>query len=139
MIILAVLIALAPADLTGFWHSEQDLEDGFGSCYFFWDSGGYAYLRSVNEGILYLGDWRMTSDELVLNRRDAMGLDGSPINMGIREITLTLTVPGGKTGLIFLDGDSFYLLNTDTDRAILDLVPTWGMSSDESEAFSTYD
>lgn len=139
MLILAVLVALTPADLTGFWHSEQDMDGGFGSCYFFWESGEYAHLRSVNEGILYLGDWYMTSDELVLNRWDAMGLDGAPINMGIREITLTLTVPAGKAGRIFLDGDSFYLLDSDPDRAILSLVPTWRMSSDESEAFSTYD
>ncbi len=139
MLLLAVLFAFTPGDLTGFWNSEPDLDDGYGSCYFFWESGEYAYLRSVNEGILYMGDWFLTSDELSLNRRDAIRMDGMPVNMGIREISLTLTVPVGKTGCIFLDGDIFYLLGMDPDEAIISLVPTWGMTASESEAFSTYD
>lgn len=139
MLLLAVLIAIAPGDLTGFWNSEPDLDDGYGSCYFFWESGEYAYLRSVNEGIVYIGDWHLASDELVLSRRDAILIDGTPVNMGPREISLTLTVPRGKAGCVLLDGDLFYLLGADPDEAVISLVPTWGMTAAESEAFSTYD
>jgi hypothetical protein len=139
MLILAVLISIAPGDLTGFWHSEPDLSEGYGSCYFFWPTGEYAYLRSLEEGTLYLGDWFITSDELVLNRCDAVTLSGIPMNMRYLEITLALSIPGGKGGRIILDGESFYLINRDPSEAIIALSPTYGMSESEADAFSSYD
>lgn len=139
MILLAVLVALTPGDLTGFWHSESDLSDGYESCYFFWDTGEYACLESIEQGILYLGDWYLAMDELVLNRTDAIGLDGLPINISTGETILSIEVPRGKSGRIVLDGVCFYLLDRNPDQAIISLVPTYHMTATESEAFSTYD
>lgn len=139
MLFLAALLAISPAELEGFWHSEPDLSGGYGSCYFFWEDGGYAFVRSVNEGIVYRGSWRLTSGRLVLSRSGAMRLDGSPVDMGTREISMVLTEPRGKTGRIFLDGDYFYRLAEDPEPEIYAVIPTWGMTSDESNAFSTYD
>jgi len=139
MLLLAVLAAITPGGLTGFWHSEPNLTEGYKSCYFFWNTGEYAYLRSIEEGTLYMGDWFITGDELVLNIRDAMTLGG--ISMGIYsyEIILDLSDPGGIIPRIILDGESFYLLNRDPLEAVISLVPTYGMTSSEIEAFFTYD
>ncbi|OPL18190.1 MAG: hypothetical protein AVO35_06705 [Candidatus Aegiribacteria sp. MLS_C] len=139
MLFLAALLAMTPAELEGFWNSEPDVSDGYGSCYFFWETGEYAFLRSINEGIVYTGEWYSTADELVLNRREAVRLDGSPVDMGMREISMVLTETGGKNGRIFLDGDAFYRLGDDPDLEILSLMPAWGMSPGERDAFSTYD
>jgi hypothetical protein len=139
MIILVVLISLTPGDMAGFWHSEQDLDDGYGSCYFFWESGEYAYLSSIDEGTIYMGDWYMTSKQLVLNMWDAILLDGTAVNIRFTEIPLRYIVPEGTEDLILLDGESFFRLDTDPDAAILALMPTWGMSESERDAFSTYD
>lgn len=139
MFILAVLVAITPGNLTGFWHSEPDLSEGYESCYFFWDTGEFAYMKSIAEGTLYMGDWTVTVDELVLNIRDATTLGGIPMNMELHEITLEIINPPGKTACIFLDGESFYLLNTDPLEAIISLVPTYGMTGSEMEAFSTCD
>jgi len=139
MIVLIAVLAIAPCDLAGFWNSEPDLDEGYGSCYFFWENGEYAYLRSLGEGILYTGEWSITGDRMVLNRWEAMRLDGTPVNMGVREISLVLTEPRGKTGRILLDGDAFYRLGTDPDTEIISLMPAYGMSQSEQEAFSAYD
>lgn len=139
MLILAVMIAITPGELEGFWHSEPDLSDGYGSCYFFWEDGGYAFLRSLNEGIVYTGSWELTSGNLVLRRSGARRLDGTPVDMGMREISMALTEPRGKPGRIFLDGDVFYQLASEPEQEIYSVIPTWGMTSDESSAFSTYD
>ncbi len=139
MLILAVLVAIAPGDLTGFWHSEPDLSEGYKSCYFFWDTGEYAYMRSIEQGTLYMGSWIITNDELVLHMWDAMTIGGIP--MGIRSIETTFELSSlcGISKLIILNGEPFYLLNRDPSVAILSLVPTYGMTDSEIEAFSTYD
>jgi hypothetical protein len=140
MLVLAVLIAITPGDLNGFWHSEPDLDGGYESCYFFWeDTGAYAHIESPEDGVVFLGDYYMMDDELILEQYDAVLLDGTPFNVNLREISLRLAVPEGKPGRISLDGEYFYLLGDDPDLEILCLMPTFGMSESESDAFSTYD
>ena len=139
MFILAVLVAITPGDLTGFWHAEPDLSEGYGSCYFFWDTGDLAYMMSLEQGTLYMGDWSINDDLLVLNIWNATTIGGIPMGIESFEITLELSGPLTRIGCIFLDGESFYLLNTDPLEAIISLVPTYGMTGSEMEAFSTYD
>ena len=139
MLILAVLVAITPGDLTGFWHSEPDLSEGYESCYFFWDTGEFAYMMSLEEGTLYMGDWIVNGDELVLNIWDATTIGGIPMGIRSFEIALELSASFSKIGCILLDGESFYLLNRDPLEAIISLVPTYGMTGSELEAFSTYD
>ena len=139
MFVLILIVAISSGNLSGFWHSEPNLTEGYKSCYFFWDTGEYAYLRSIEEGTLYMGDWIITNDELVLNMWDAMTIGGIPMGIKSYEITLDLSDPGGIIPRIILDGESFYLLNRDPLEAVISLVPTYGMTSSEIEAFSTYD
>ena len=139
MIIMMVIIALTPGDMTGFWHSEQDLDDGYEICYFFWENGEYAYLESIEDGMLYTGIWELSGEQLILDLQNAMLLDGRSVNIRLQETTMTIHVPGGKMGRMLLDGQAFYLLDRDPDMAILSLMPTYGMSESQADAFSTYD
>ncbi|MCK4806285.1 MAG: hypothetical protein KAT09_01490 [Candidatus Aegiribacteria sp.] len=139
MFVLILIVAISPDNLTGFWHSEPGLSEGYESCYFFWDTGEFAYLMSIEEGTLYMGDWFIKSDELVLNIWDAMTIGGIPMGIESYEIILEISDPGGIIPRIVLDGEPFYLLNRDPLEAIISLVPTYGMTSSEIEAFSTYD
>ena len=139
MLLIAVLIAIAPAEMTGFWHSEPDLSQGYQSCYFFWEHGEYAYLESIQEGVVYMGDWYLEGDDLVLIEYDAMMLDGTPLDVDYSEEAFPVSMERGEKAMITFDGDTFYQLSDDPDGEILSLVPTWGMSYDERDAFSTYD
>ncbi len=139
MLILTLIIAVTTGNLTGFWHSEPDLSKGYESCYFFWDTGEFAYLRSIDEGTLYMGDWVITGDELVLNIWDAMTLDGIPMGIYSTETALELIIPAFTSRLMMLNGESFYLLDRNPLNAILSLVPAYGMTGSERETFSTYD
>ncbi len=125
MFVLILIAAISPGNLTGFWHSEPDLSEGYKSCYFFWDTGEYAYMLSIEQGTLYMGDWIITNDELVLQMLNAMTIGG--IWMGIRstETTLELSTICDLSRLIILDGEPFYLLNRDPSVAIISLVPTY--------------
>lgn len=49
MLIFTVLAAISSLNLTGFWHSEPHMAEGYKSCYFFWDTGEYAFLESIEE------------------------------------------------------------------------------------------
>ncbi len=139
MLLILLLTGLSTVNIVGFWNSQPNLDEGYGSCYFFWDSGEYAHLESLEQGIVQLGDWHLDGDYLVLDRTDAIRLDGSHVNMGEREMTLRLTAPSCKSGRMLLDGESFYRLGEDPDLEIISLVPTFGMSPGERDAFSTYD
>ena len=138
-VLMMVLVAVSPAELPGFWHSEPDLDNGYETCYFFWENGDYACLESIEDGTLYTGRWYLTRDVLTLELLDAMRMDGTAVSVQAEEIPLTLEAPGGKPGRISLDGEMFYLVSGDPDNAIISLVPTYGMSASESDAFSTYD
>lgn len=138
-ILLMVLLSVSPGELPGFWHSEPNLDNGYESCYFFWENGDYAYLESIEDGTLYTGRWYLTRDVLTLEVLDAMLMDGTAVSVQSEEIPLILEAPGGKTGRISLDEEMFYLIGRNPDNEIISLVPKYGMSPSESEAFSTYD
>ncbi|MCD4701909.1 MAG: hypothetical protein K8S24_08655 [Candidatus Aegiribacteria sp.] len=139
MFVLVLIVAITSDNLSGFWHSEPDLSEGYKSCYFFWDTGEYAYMRSIEEGTLYMGDWFIANDELVLHMWDAMNIGGSSMGIRSTKTTLELSTICGISRLIILSKRPFYLLNRDPSVAIISLVPTYGMTSSEIEAFSTYD
>ncbi len=123
-------------DLTGFWHSQPDLSQGYQSCYFFWDTGEYAFLESMKQGTVYTGSWVLNGDELILSLSDAVLLDGISVNIRLSETVVSFSTSGSK---IYLDGECFFLLDRDPQSAILSLVPTWGMTGSERDAFNTYD
>lgn len=123
-------------NLTGFWHSEPDLSGGYRSCYFFWDTGEYAFLESMKQSTVYTGSWILKDDELILSLSDAFLLDGTGVNIRLSEMVMDFSPSGRK---IFLDGRCFFLLNRDPQSAILSLVPAWGMTGSERDAFYTYD
>lgn len=139
MLIVTILVALSSFNLTGFWHSEPDLSEGFKRCYFFWDTGEYAFLESIEEGTVYLGNWFLRGDELVLDLSDAITVGGRAVNVRLAEIALDLYITGIVSRLILLDGEYFFLLERNPQSAILSLVPTWGMTDSERDYFSTYD
>ncbi len=139
MLIIVLITAIVPGNLAGFWHSEHDLSEGYRTCCFLWDTGEFAYLESIEDGTIYMGNWYISDNELVLDINSAIGLDGSPVSCEHAETKLALSVPGGKSGRIVLDGKSFYLLNRDPQEAIISLVPTFGMTNSERSTFSTYD
>jgi|GEM_PF-3164874 len=139
MLILMLIMTIAPGELTGFWHSEPSLSDGYETCYFFWDTGEYAYLESIDDGVVNLGFWRIGEDALLLERNEAIRMNGTPVKTGIERTALRLLPAGGEEECIILGGESFYRLGRDPQQEIMSLVPTWGMSASESEAFSTYD
>jgi len=139
MFFFTVLAAISSFNLTGFWHSEPDLSEGYESCYFFWDTGEYAFLESLEDGTVFMGNWFLRGNELVLDMSDAMTVGGIPVNVRLSEITLDFSATGNKNHRIALDGEYFFLLESDPQSAIISLVPTWGMTDSESDAFSTYD
>jgi len=61
------MVLMSWFDLTGFWHSQPDLSQGYQSCYFFWDNGEYAFLESMKQGTVYTGSWFLNGDELTLS------------------------------------------------------------------------
>lgn len=75
-------------------------------------------MRSIEEGTLYMGDWFVKSDELVLNMWDAMTIGGIPMGIRSTEITLEFSTLCGISRLIILDGEPFYLLNRDGSHHI---------------------
>ena len=137
MLTFTVLIAISSFNLTGFWHSEPDLSEGYKSCYFFWDTGEYAFLESIEEGYVYMGNWFLRGDELVLDLSDAISVGGMPLNVRLAEIALDLHSTRIVSRLISLDGEYFFLLERNPQSAILSLVPTWGMTDSERNAFSS--
>ncbi len=139
MLIFSLLAVISSFNLTGFWHSEPDLSEGYESCYFFWDTGEYAFLASIEEGILFTGNWFLKGDELVLDLSDAITVGGRAANTRLAEIVIDFSTSSNKSGQISLDGESFFLLDRDPQSAIISLVPTWGMTSSERNAFSEYD
>jgi hypothetical protein len=96
-------------------------------------------MMSLEQGTLYMGDWSINDDLLVLNIWNATTIGGIPMGIESFEITLDLSGTLLRIGCIFFDGESFYLLNSDPLEAIISLVPTYGMTGSEIEAFSTYD
>ncbi|MCK5132479.1 MAG: hypothetical protein KAR40_10070 [Candidatus Sabulitectum sp.] len=137
MLAFTVLIAISSFNLTGFWHSEPDLSEGYKSCYFFWDTGEYAFLESIEEGYVYMGNWFLRGDELVLDLSDAISVGGMPLNVRLAEIALDLHSTRFVSRLISLDGEYFFLLERNPQSAILSLVPTWGMTDSERNAISS--
>ncbi|NOQ23111.1 MAG: hypothetical protein GQ565_10760 [Candidatus Aegiribacteria sp.] len=137
MLTFTVLIAISSFNLTGFWHSEPDLSEGYKSCYFFWDTGEYAFLESIEEGYVYMGNWFLRGDELVLDLSDAISVGGMPLNVRLAEIALDLHSTRIVSRLISLDGEYFFLLERNPQSAILSLVPTWGMTDSERNAISS--
>jgi len=139
MLLIAALLAVVPGEITGFWHSEPDLSDGYGSCWFFWDDGRYAHLESLEEGVVYIGDWYVEEGRLVLAAYDAMGLDGNPLSVEYAEYSPDISLAQGKEGRMDMDGEVLYRISDDPEVEIYSLVPTWGMNYDERDVFSTYD
>ncbi len=139
MIVFSLLIATSSFNLTGFWHSEPDLSEGYESCYFFWDTGEYAFFESMEQGYVYTGNWLLKGDELVLKLTDAVTVSGYSVNIRLSETVVDLSSSAGISHRIFLDGEYYYLLDRDPQSAIISLVPTWGMTGSERDAFSTYD
>jgi len=139
MLFLMIVIGIAPSDLTGFWHSQPDLSEGYESCYFFWDSGEFAHLQSIEEGILYTGDWLIEGDELILVTWDAMRLDGTFLDFSYIETVHDISLYRAKKCRILLDDEFFFLADMNPSEAVISLVPTYGMSNSERDAFSTYD
>ena len=139
MLILALIMTITPGDLTGFWHSEPDLSHGYETCYFLWDTGEFAFVRSIEEGTVFLGTWLCTDEALILDGSNAIGFDGRPVKAKAERIALRLIPAGGEDAMINLGGEPFYLLDTDPMQAIISLIPTYGMTDSESDAFSTYD
>ena len=137
MLIFTLLVAISSFNLTGFWHSTPDLSEGYKSCYFFWDTGEYAFLESIEEGNVYMGNWSLRGDELVLDLNDAITLGGRAVNVRLAEIELDLYSTVIVSRLISLDGEYFFLLERNPQSAILSLVPTWGMTYSEITALST--
>ncbi|MCK5841360.1 MAG: hypothetical protein KAH31_04280 [Candidatus Sabulitectum sp.] len=136
MLIFTLLVAISSFNLTGFWHSTPDLSEGYKSCYFFWDTGEYAFLESIEEDYVYMGSWFLRDDELVLDLSDAISVGGMPLNVRLAEIVLDLYSTRIVSRLISLDGEYFFLLERNPQSAILSLVPTWGMTDSERNAFS---
>lgn len=140
MMSLLLVLVVAGGNLTGFWHSEPDLSEGYGTCYFFWEDGSYGYLPSIEEGAVYIGEWSATEDGMLLVRTDGILLDGSHyVNVMREEREVSMSLPSCKTDRMLLDGAVYWRLERDPDTAILSLMPTWGMSDSERDAFSTYD
>lgn len=139
MLLIAALLALSPGELTGFWHSEPDLSDGYGTCWFFWEDGRYVHLESLQEGVVHIGDWYVEDGRLVLAAYDAVGLDGSPLSVEYSEYSPEVSMVSGKEARMYVDGEVLYRISDDPEVEIYSLVPTWGMASDERDAFSTYD
>ena len=139
MLIFSILAVISSFNLTGFWHSEPDLSEGYESCYFFWDTGEYAFMESIKEDKVYTGTWFFEGDELVLNLLDAVTLGGLSINIRLAETVHDFSHSEGKSTQISIDGEYFYLIDRDPQSAIISLVPTWDMTGSERSAFSTYD
>ena len=135
--IFAVLTVLSSFNLTGFWHSTPNLSEGYKSCYFFWDTGEYAYLKSIEHGTVYTGYWSLRDDELILDLSDAITMDGMCVNIRLAEIVLNLFSIDSVNRLISLDGEYFFLLGRNPGSAILSLLPTSGMTDSERNAFSS--
>lgn len=130
------MVVISWLNLTGFWHSQPDLSQGYQSCYFFWDTGEYAYMESIKQGIVYTGNWVLNGSELTLSLCDAALVDGRSVNIRLSETVVDFSPSGCK---IFIDGECFFLLERDPQSAIVSLVPTWGMTASEREAFSSCD
>lgn len=136
MLIFTVLAVISSFNLTGFWHSNPDLSEGYKSCYFFWDTGEYAFLESIEEGTVYMGNWSLRGDELVLDLSDAITVGGRAVNIRLAEILLDLFRTDFASRQISLDGEYFFLVERDPQSAILSLVPTWGMTDSERNDFN---
>ncbi len=139
MLIFSVLAVISSFNLTGFWHSEPDLSQGYESCYFFWDTGEYAFLESIEHGTVFTGNWFLKGDELVLDLSDAITVGGMAVNIRLAEIVVDFSTTSNKSSQISLDGEYFFLLDRNPQSAIISLVPTWGMTDSERNAFSSYD
>ena len=139
MLLLAALLTVVPGEITGFWNSEPDLSHGYGSCWFFWEDGRYAHLESLEEGLVYIGDWYMEDGELILATYDAVGLDGDPLSVEYAEYSPNISPLPGEEARMDMDGEVLYRISDDPEVEIYSLVPTWGMNYDERDVFSTYD
>jgi len=139
MLAIILCLTITPGELTGFWHSEPSLSHGYQSCYFLWDTGEYAYLESIDKGVVELGSWYLAEDALAFLTDEAIRLNGAPVKIKSMRTALRLVPAGGEENCIILGGESYYRLGEDPLQEFISLVPTWGMSADESEAFSTYD
>jgi len=139
MVLLSLILVLSSVDMEGFWHSEPDLSEGYASCYFFWENGECAYMESLEEGMLHMGGWVIDGDQLVLFRDGAITLDGIAMGVAFEEHALDFSLHSGKTPTMVVEGEMYYRLSSVPDAEIYSLVPTWGMTTRERDAFSTYD
>lgn len=132
MLMFTLLVAISSFNLTGFWHSSPDLSEGYESCYFFWDTGEYAYMESREHGSVLIGNWSLENDKLLLDLLDAVSVEGMPLNIRLNEFVLDLhTSTLISRPIISLDGEYFFLVERDPQSAIKSLVPTWGMTASE--------